>query len=546
MEPALGALLALSTTVLLIALYGEKRKQRIAEFEAEELRLDNASLQQRVDRLSPYADVADAVDEAAKIRAQASAEAQKLRQETAEDVARRLAQSATEAAQAKIETREYLKKRKAQAEGVIERAQESAAFVVNAARKRAEAIAGDALRAMEKADQWVGIERAMRNVVKGYGDAYLIPPYHLLDELSDNYDHKEAGRQLKLARDRTRDMIKHGRAAQCDYKENRRKGTAVRFVTDAFNGKVDVILARVKADNAGTLEQKIRDAAALVNKNGEAFRKARITPEYLDARLEELKWGASTYLLRDQERAEQREIKARIREEERARREYERALKKAAKDQDTLRKAMEVARSRVADASEVQKAKYEQRLAELMEKLREAEERSKRATSMAQLTRSGHVYIISNIGSFGDNVFKIGMTRRLEPLDRVRELGDASVPFRFDVHAMMYSEDAPLLENALHHRFAMNQVNKMNARKEFFRVPLRDLREVIEELKIEVHWTMSAEALEYRETKALEATMASNEATREDWLRRQRRWDSFVEVFPTLGEAEDPAEIQSA
>lgn len=90
---------------------------------------------------------------------------------------------------------------------------------------------------------------------------------------------------------------------------------------------------------------------------------------------------------------------------------------------------------------------------------------------MAQQTRRGHVYIISNIGSFGESVFKIGMTRRLEPLDRVRKLGDASVPFLFDVHVMIFSEDAPMLERELHKRFAAHQVNRLNARKEFFSSP---------------------------------------------------------------------------
>jgi len=91
------------------------------------------------------------------------------------------------------------------------------------------------------------------------------------------------------------------------------------------------------------------------------------------------------------------------------------------------------------------------------------------------LTASEHVYVISNVGSFGENVSKIGLTRRLEPLDRIRELGDASVPFEFDVHTLIRSDDAPALEHALHQRFVRNQVNKVNARKEFFRVdPARD------------------------------------------------------------------------
>ena len=128
---------------------------------------------------------------------------------------------------------------------------------------------------------------------------------------------------------------------------------------------------------------------------------------------------------------------------------------------------------------------------------------------MAQQTKSGHVYIISNICSFGENVYKIGMTRRLNPLDRVRELGDASVPFSFDVHSMIFSNDAPKLENELHKIFSNHQVNKVNSKKEFFRVNIKDIREQLENMGIEAKWTMLAEAKEYRESLAIENEMNS-------------------------------------
>ena len=124
---------------------------------------------------------------------------------------------------------------------------------------------------------------------------------------------------------------------------------------------------------------------------------------------------------------------------------------------------------------------------------------------MAQQTRRGHVYIISNVGSFGDGIYKIGMTRRLEPLDRVKELGDASVPFPFDVHAMIESTDAPLLESALHDEFSLHRVNRVNKRKEFFHAPLAEIRRLVEARKIDAHWTMLADAAEYRETLVLQA-----------------------------------------
>ncbi|MDP0172007.1 GIY-YIG nuclease family protein [Glaesserella parasuis] len=136
--------------------------------------------------------------------------------------------------------------------------------------------------------------------------------------------------------------------------------------------------------------------------------------------------------------------------------------------------------------------------------MQKAIENGQRAISQAQLTKSGHVYVISNIGSFGEDVYKIGMTRRLEPLDRIRELGDASVPFSFDVHAMIYSNNAPELERELHKLFADKQINRVNPRKEFFKVPLLEIKEQAEKLGYEVEFTMLAEAKEYLESLSLE------------------------------------------
>ena len=224
----------------------------------------------------------------------------------------------------------------------------------------------------------------------------------------------------------------------------------------------------MKDDNFGTLERKVRDAFTLVNHNGKAFRDARITGEYLEARLDELRWAVVATELKAREREEQRVIKERIREEERAQRELEKARRDAEKEQETLRRAMEKARREVDKSGEAERAKLEEKLRELEGKLRVAEEKGQRALSMAQQTKAGTVYVISNVGSFGEDVFKIGMTRRVVPEDRVRELGDASVPFEFDVHALVRTNDAPALEHALHRRFVRNQVNKVNPRKEFF------------------------------------------------------------------------------
>ena len=129
---------------------------------------------------------------------------------------------------------------------------------------------------------------------------------------------------------------------------------------------------------------------------------------------------------------------------------------------------------------------------------------------MAEQTKRGHVYIISNIGSFGDDVYKIGLTRRLDPMERVKELGDASVPFAFDVHAMIFSENAPSLEKELHHAFRHSRVNAINYRKEFFNVTLDDIRQKAEEISDNtIDFKMTALAEEYYESKRLRSNKVS-------------------------------------
>ena len=165
---------------------------------------------------------------------------------------------------------------------------------------------------------------------------------------------------------------------------------------------------------------------------------------------------------------------------------------------------MQRAREEAEQATAGQRAELESRIAELNDKLAAAEAKNQRALSMAQQTRKGTIYIISNVGSFGEEVFKIGMTRRLEPSDRIKELSDASVPFEFDVHAMISCDDAPALESKLHGEFDDLRINKVNYRKEFFRMPLERLRDVVVATGVEVSFTMLAEAREYRETQALD------------------------------------------
>lgn len=206
-----------------------------------------------------------------------------------------------------------------------------------------------------------------------------------------------------------------------------------------------------------------------------------------------LKTEYEMVLRRDFEKKEQARIKERIREEQRAQKEFERELARVDAQRTVIEKALDEALQRAKD-------EYSAEVEDLKAKLREAEEKSERAKSMAEMTRAGHVYVISNIGSFGENVFKIGVSRRLEPLERVRELGDASVPFPFDVHMMIHSDDALALESALHQEFDRLRVNKINFRKEFFKVEFEAIRKAVENHHGEVSYVADAEALQYRES----------------------------------------------
>ncbi|EKN5088742.1 DUF4041 domain-containing protein [Yersinia enterocolitica] len=408
-----------------------------------------------------------------------------------------------EVRETRLKAKEKLDEAHTKAEEIIRNANDNAVSLMNNAEERAKEIAGSAYEAKEFAEKYESVANAMKNKIKGYGDEWIIPNRSILDELAEEYSFKDAGNELKKARELTRTLMRADKAASCQYVEPNRRNTAINFILDAFNGKVDTVMAKVRHNNYGKLSQEIRDAFSLVNFNGGAFRDAKITDTFLQARLNELRWAVAVNEILIEEKEEQRRIKEQLREEEKARKEYEKAIKDAEKEEKMIVQAIEKATKDLQVANDEQRAVLQQQLDELQKKYEEAEAKNQRAISMAQQTRAGHVYVISNIGSFGEDVFKIGMTRRLEPMDRVKELGDASVPFSFDVHAMIYSEDAPTLENALHRKFKQAQLNKINQRKEFFSVSLSDIKSLLDDMHIETHWTLKADAHEYRESLAL-------------------------------------------
>jgi Domain of unknown function (DUF4041)/Meiotically up-regulated gene 113 len=306
-------------------------------------------------------------------------------------------------------------------------------------------------------------------------------------------------------------MMKDGAAASCSKewevngsKSEGRKVTdkVLRLMLRAFNGECNALIAKVKYDNRALYRDRIRNSFEAINRFGAGFH-CSISSAYLDSKTMELDLTHEYQEQLQAEREEQRRIREEMREEERRERELAKAQKDAEDDEARYAKALERARAEAAITEGAKQAELRLQISELEVSLREAHEKSVRAKSQAQLTRAGHVYVLSNIGSFGDNVFKVGMTRRLDPNERVYELGDASVPFPFDVHAMIYTDDAPALEKALHQLFDVKRLNKINNRKEFFRTTIEEIETVVRKHHGEFKLTRHAEAIEYRRTIAL-------------------------------------------
>ncbi len=269
----------------------------------------------------------------------------------------------------------------------------------------------------------------------------------------------------------------------------------------AFNGECDAAIKSVKYDNVEKLETRIRKSFSQINSLG-GVDGIQITDEYLRLKCAELHLVHEHREKIQEEKELERERKARMREEEIAEREFDKARESAEKDEAKSRKELAKATRKLDSATGTQLEKLQTLVAKLESELNDAIDRKAKAIARASLTRSGHVYVLSNVGSFGEGIYKIGMTRRLEPLQRVRELGGASVPFFFDVHAMIYTEDAPQLEAALHREFEDKRLNVVNMRREFFRVSLDEIRVAVSKHFGPVTFHTHPEAEQFRKSMA--------------------------------------------
>lgn len=339
-------------------------------------------------------------------------------------------------------------------------------------------------------------------------DAGLYRPHFTY---ADSETYKSA---IEHVRQRQKDAIRDGTATDCNTTwtvgGSKREGERMvkqteKLILRAFNAASEAAVSNVTWNNYSTMRARIEKAFDALNKHGTVLQ-VSLRPAYRDLRLEELQLVYEAAEKKREEREEQRQQRAAQREEEAVQRELQKAQEEAEKEETKFAKALAKAQAELAEARETEREAMLARIAALESDLAAAHDRKERAMAQAQLTKVGHVYIISNIGAFGERVLKIGMTRRLEPEERIMELGDASVPFPFDVHALIYSENAPGLEKQLHDHFWDRRLNWANDRKEFFKLDLAELQAAIASMGLKTELQVIAEAREYRETVAALST----------------------------------------
>lgn len=285
----------------------------------------------------------------------------------------------------------------------------------------------------------------------------------------------------------------------------RERNNLKKMILIPLDSEINGLLNKLTLNNIDSTRNRIVKTFDKLNK---LFKEENVelSNELLELKLRELELNYSYIVKSNDEKEQQKAIKEQMLEEEKVRKEIDREKKRIDKEEHQFNSEITKLISFMQKAStDVEKVLFADKIRELENKLKELEEIKKNVSDRELNTRAGYVYVISNIGSFGKDIYKIGMTRRLEPMDRVKELGSASVPFEFDVHAMIFSDDAPGLETKLHKHFKENEVNKVNPRKEFFKVSLDDIEKVVlENFNNTVTFTKTALAEQYNRTLELE------------------------------------------
>lgn len=327
---------------------------------------------------------------------------------------------------------------------------------------------------------------------------------------TDSLQYKEALENLRF---QEKELVKNDKAAKIiwtyTFNNSEKKGRAIqnklkKVAIRGFNGEADALLVKATPANVENKKTALIRSFDQLNKiyasNG-----VEITSEYLQLKLLEFQVAVEYELQKQEEKELLREQREKEREDKKLQAEIKAKRKQLEKDRDHFNNMVAKVTELLKEAKNDEVDELRRQLTEYQDKLSELDEIEEDIDYREGHATAGYVYVISNIGSFGEDVYKVGVTRRLEPLERIRELSSASVPFQFDVHALIFSEEAFALETELHNQLANYKVNKVNGRKEYFKVPFEKIKELLdkhEELTVELN--ENAEAFEYRQTKAIE------------------------------------------
>ncbi|MFZ2950564.1 MAG: DUF4041 domain-containing protein [Desulfuromonadaceae bacterium] len=295
---------------------------------------------------------------------------------------------------------------------------------------------------------------------------------------------------LDSIREKQKNLIKSGEAAigNQNWTVNNSQAQGRKLVNDmiklvlrAFNNECDYCVDNVKFNNIELSEKRINQSFDAMNKLGRVMQ-VEISNAYKNLKVNELHLAHEFQKKKQEEKEAQKKTREELREQQKLEQEIRAAREKIEKERKHFRAALKELEARLKLVNGTpEAANVQAKIDEIQNQFAELDKEEKLIDYREQNAKAGYVYVISNIGSFGENVHKIGMTRRLEPMERVDELGDASVPFVFDVHAMIFSDNAPSLEAKLHEHFHANRINKLNNRKEFFRASIDEIEKVIRE-----------------------------------------------------------------
>lgn len=384
-------------------------------------------------------------------------------------------------------------------------------------QQKALGMLGDIATMTVEKDKLQGEIKQLKTRIISLEEEELLQSFGFYKPLYDCVDSTAYRQLLDKVRDRQKGMVKERKALRVDgvfaIENDKAAGKKIsknleKLIIRAFNGECEATIDNVTFINLDAIKARITKSYQDLNDLCQIVG-ISISQAYLNAKIEELHVCYEYQMKVKDEREEQRKIREQIREEAKVAKEIDEDRKKVEKEESHFKQEIADVTARMEAAAASERWQYEEKLKEYREKLAVVEKDKAEVAYREQSTRAGRVYIISNIGSFGDNVYKIGVTRRGDPQERIDELGDSSVPFDFDVHAMIFSDDAPSLEAALHKHFADRVINKVNSRKEFFRARLDEIEEVVRANHNKVvEFTKIAKAEDYRLTLAKERLLS--------------------------------------